>query len=307
MSKLINEPPIYRPKYTIKWFRLSVALVLCLSVWFAWVEKSLAATRSGSVGLTGTISAPPPTTAATISVPVNGATFTTIPITVSGICPDGLLIKLFKNNVFSGSGQCNGGSFSIKTDLFAGLNELIARDYDALDQAGPDSNTVTVSYNHSQAGTGARISLSSNYAKRGSNPGETLVWPIILSGGSGPYAISVDWGDGKTPDLQSQTFPGIVNIQHVYDQAGVYNIIVKASDKDGNVAFLQLVGVANGPLSQDSTATKDKTPTAPTTKIRIIWQPAAILVPFIFSTFWLGRKYELKVLKKRIERGVRPF
>jgi hypothetical protein len=291
-----------------------VMAILLVSLWL-FPATALAAPppqnpQSGSVGLQGQISAPPPTIAATISIPRDGQSFTSLPVTVSGLCPNDLLIKVFKNNVFAGSVQCKGGSYSLVIDLFSGQNELIARDYDALDQVGPDSNKVTVAYNDSRPGAGTRVSLTSNFAKRGANTGQALTWPIILSGGEGPYAISVDWGDGKAPDLISQQFPGTFNIQHTYDSPGVYNIIVKVSDKNGGVAYLQLVGVGNGPLSQDQIAAaknNGQNGSGTTPKTKILWQPAAILIPFILSTFWLGKKYELKMLKKKIERGDRPF
>jgi hypothetical protein len=267
--------------------------------------------QSGSVGMQGTISSPPPSTPATISTPSNGQGFTTLPITVSGLCPGDVLVKVFKNNVFAGSVQCENGSYSLIIDLFNGQNELVARVYDALDQAGPDSNIVTVTFTDTRQGTASRVSLTSNYAKRGANPGQTLVWPIILSGGTGPYAISVDWGDGKTPDLMSQQFPGTFDIKHVYDSPGVYNIVIKATDNNGGVAFLQLVGIANGPLSQDNGGQGDDTDSegagVTTPPARILWQPAAIMIPLILSTFWLGKKYELKMLRKKIEQGERPF
>ena len=264
--------------------------------------------QNGSVGFQGTISAPPPTVGATISIPRDGQSFSTLPIDVSGICPKGLLVKLFKNNVFSGSQQCENGSFSIRIDLFTGTNELVARVYDALDQAGPDSNKVTVSFNDNRQGTLSRPTLTSNYAKRGTMPGEKLEWPIVLAGGEGPYALSVDWGDGKAPDLKSLQFPGTFTIDHVYDSPGIYNIIVKVTDKNGYSAFLQLVGVANGPLSQENASSSSKdSETAQTPKVKVLWQPAAFSIPFILSTFWLGRRYELRVLKRKIERGDRPF
>ncbi|MCA1807622.1 MAG: hypothetical protein LC687_07225 [Actinobacteria bacterium] len=96
--------------------------------------------QGGAIGMQGSISAPPPSQAASITVPANGATFGETPITVSGLCPDDdYLIKLFRNNIFSGSVQCEDGSYSLETGLFIGENELIARVFDALDQAGPDS------------------------------------------------------------------------------------------------------------------------------------------------------------------------
>lgn len=282
-------------------------VAICVIVMPALVNAQSPNPQDGAIGVQGKLSSPPPTTGATIAVPTNGQGFSNLPITVSGICPNDLLVKVFKNNVFAGSVMCNNGSYSIQIDLFNGQNELVARVYDALDQAGPDSNTVTVIYTDSRQGTASRVSLTSNFAKRGANPGQTLVWPIIVSGGEGPYAISVDWGDGKTPDLISQPFPGTMDIKHVYDSPGIYNIIIKATDKNGGIAFLQLVGVANGPLSQDNGGEGDGGIGLTSPQTRILWQPAAIMIPLIISTFWLGKKYELQVLKRKIERGERPF
>jgi len=66
--------------------------------------------QSGSVGLEGTISTAAPTRGATITTPGNGATFTSVPITVNGLCPKGLLVKLYANNIFVGSVPCDTGS-----------------------------------------------------------------------------------------------------------------------------------------------------------------------------------------------------
>ncbi|NBU33140.1 hypothetical protein EBQ81_06905 [bacterium] len=215
---------------------------------------------------------------------------------------------MFKNNVFAGSVQCTNGSYSIQIDLFSGANELVARVYDDLDQAGPDSNIVNVSFNDTKTGSKNRVTLTSNFAKRGAFPGETLTWPLVISGGSGPYAVSIDWGDGTAADLSSQPFPGAFNIKHIYKDAGIYNIIIKVVDTDGSSAYLQLVGVGNGPLSQTNTTT-GKSASQPVSSVntKIVWQPALIIFPFIISTFWLGKRYELSMLKRKINRGEHPF
>ncbi len=98
--------------------------------------------QSGAVGVQGQIGGAPPSQAPTISVPTNGQRFSNTPITVSGICTKGLLVEIFNNGVFAGSVFCNNGSFSLQIDLFDGQNDLIARVYDALNQASPDSTTV---------------------------------------------------------------------------------------------------------------------------------------------------------------------
>jgi hypothetical protein len=289
---------------TSKWPVLILGLcVIGLAILVApkvWAANFPPEQSSGSIGLQGTIASPPPKQAATIATPVNGASFNNIPITINGLCPSGLLIKIFSNNVFVGSEQCDHGSYSIQIDLFAGQNDLVARDYDALDQAGPDSNTVTVTFNDAlTAQFGSRVSLTSPYAKRGVDPGSTLSWPIIISGGNGPYAVSVDWGDGAPTTLLSQPFTGTINITHIYKTAGVYTIIVKATDVNGTEAFLQLVGVANGAV-QSSASAKSGGNTAPP---QAEWWPALAMIPLILAAFWVGQRHELFTIRRQLEKS----
>ncbi|HSH55421.1 MAG TPA: hypothetical protein VK983_01185 [Candidatus Limnocylindrales bacterium] len=259
--------------------------------------------KSGSVGLEGTISSPPPSRAATITTPVNGRAFTSTPITVNGLCPQGTMVKLFSNNIFVGSVRCTNGSYSLQIDLFSGANDLVARVFDDLDQAGPDSNIVRVTFNDAQFNAfSSRVTLTSNYARLGANPSQTISWPIILSGGVGPYAISVDWGDGKPLTLKSIPFAGNFNVDHIYDSAGVYRIIVKATDANGLTGYLQLIGVANGEVKAAGVATKDGTGSTTVIKeTKYSLMPSLIALPLILATFWLGRKYEIQRLRRRIE------
>jgi len=128
---------------------ITALLFLCISLYSLPVRAAPPAQnpQNGSVGLEGEVPGSPPTTGATITVPGNGQTFSTTPITVAGICPKGLLVEIFKNNVFGGSTECTTGSFSLQVDLFDGRNDLVARVFDSLNQSGPDSATVSVNYN----------------------------------------------------------------------------------------------------------------------------------------------------------------
>lgn len=279
-----------------------LALLACLLI-IASGANALGSSQnpqSGSVGLEGTVPGNPPTQAATIGVPTNGQVFTSIPIVVSGLCKTDLLVKVFSNNVFVGSAVCVNGSYSLKIDLFSGRNDLIARVYDSLDQAGPDSNVVTVTFNDAQfAQFGTHVTITSSYARLGVNPGAVLTWPLILSGGRPPYALSADWGDGNGADLKSITFPGVVDINHSFTQAGVYNIVVKATDANGTSAYLQLVGVANGKIAGGLSTSNGNTTVI--TKVIILWQFMLIALPLIAAAFWLGRRHELFVIRKSIE------
>lgn len=261
--------------------------------------------QSGSTGLSGTVPGPPPSQAATIDIPRNGQSFNTIPITVSGFCPANTLIEIYKNNVFAGSAQCQGTSYTLQIDLFDGRNDLVAKDFDSLNQQGPDSNTVTVNFSSGIAIPGNRITLTTDFAKRGADPGTILTWPITLSGGTGPYAFSIDWGDKSAPDLLSQPAPGNLTLQHTYAQAGVYKVTVKATDVNGNSAFLQLVAIANGPVQQTGTNSKNSIITTQQTKV-LLW-PIIVLFVLLLSSFWLGRRHQLEAIKNRLAKGEQPF
>lgn len=280
------------------------------------VAHAQTATESGSVGVSGVVSAPAPNRVPIISIPNSGVTITVVPMLVSGICDNDLLVKVFKNGVFAGSAQCQNGSFSMSMDLFNGRNDLTAKQYDLLDQESPASAIVSVLYSDNSANATAndRVTLTTNFAKKGTDPGEKLIWPFAISGGTGPYAVTVEWGDGET-SLYSLAAPGEFSIDHVFNSAGSYTVVVKAVDVNGRTALLQVVAIANGSLSQTGsngstngkggTAAGDET--SGETKTRILWQPAAIMIPFILSTFWLGKRYAIRRLRKKIEAGERPF
>ncbi len=247
---------------------------------------------------------PPPKTAPTIGTPSNGAVFTSIPIAVTGLCTKDLLVKVFANNVFVGSVLCAAsGSYSLQISLLDGRNDLVARQFDSLDQPGPDSNIVTVTYNNTSFATSniPQLTLSSNYARRGANPGEELQWPITISGGTAPYAMSVDWGDGKPATLYSEPVAGTFTTSHVYASPGSYVVIVKATDKNGETAYLQLVAVANGAVGQ-ATNSSSGGKNSSVTKIIVLWIPAALMIPLIITSYWLGRRSELLSLRRHLER-----
>lgn len=258
--------------------------------------------KPGSYGLEATKTQPAPTQAPTITTPGNGASFSTSPIAVNGICVDGLLVQVFNNGVMVGAVMCSGGSFTLQVSLFAGTNELTAIMYDDLEQAGPVSNIATVNYTDTNfTSFGELITLTSSFGRRSAPAGSALSWPLQLTGGTGPYAFSIDWGDGSSAELKSQSLSGVVTIAHTYKQAGIFQVNVKVTDANGVSAFLQLIAVGNGKVDPAGTTGTDE-PAGEIT--RVIWIPAAIALVLLFPAFWLGRRSQLvslhnKMLKDR--------
>jgi len=254
--------------------------------------------KPGSYGLAATKLQPAPTQGASITTPGNGSSFNTSPITVSGICPNDLLVQVYDNGVMVGSVMCVNGSFSLQVSLFAGTNELSVTVFDNLEQAGPSSAAVTVNYTDTNfSAFGALVTLTSSYGRRSAAAGSELGWPLQLSGGTGPYAFSLDWGDGSSAELKSQSLAGIVNITHVYKKAGIYQVNIKVTDVNGVSAFLQVIAVSNGQVDAASTA-PDKTTTNVITKI--LWIPAVIALVLLVPTYWLGRRSQLVSLRNKM-------
>lgn len=258
----------------------------------------------GSYGLSATKTQDPPTTAATITTPGNGASFGNSPITVSGICTNNLLVQVYNNGVMVGAVMCTNNSFSLEASLFAGANEFTAIMYDDLEQAGPISNIVNVTYTDANIGAfGQLITLTSSYGRRAASTNSELTWPLQLTGGTGPYAFSLDWGDSSSTELKSQSLAGLVTIAHMYKKAGIYQVNVKATDVNGVSAFLQVVAVSSGKVDSAAAGAGGGT-NGGAPKTTVLWAPAAVSVALLVPTFWLGRMSQLvslhnKMLKER--------
>lgn len=261
--------------------------------------------KPGSYGLAATKKQEPPKQAATITTPGNGASFSSSPITVSGICETDLLVQVYNNGVMVGSTMCASGSFSMQVSLFAGTNELTANMYDSLEQGGPVSNIVTVNYTDTSfTAFGSLITLTSSYGRRSAPAGSELSWPLQLTGGTGPYAFSLDWGDGSAAELKSQSLSGVVTISHVYKKAGIYQANVKVSDVNDVSAFLQLVAVSSGKVDGAATTGTTANDSSGAGKTTVLWIPAAVALVLLIPAFWLGRRSEIvsiqnKMLKDR--------
>jgi hypothetical protein len=262
--------------------------------------------KSSSYGLEATKTQSPPETPPTISTPGSGASYGTSPITVSGVCQTDLLVQVYNNGVLAGSIICTNGSYTLQVTLYLGQNDLTAFQYDDLEQASPISNSVSVTYTSpSLAAFGTSITLTSNYGRRAANPGSTLTWPLILAGGSGPYAFSIDWGDGTSPELKSQPLPGEINISHVYKQAGLYKVTVKVTDVNGVSAFIQLTAVANGQPA--ATTASDSKNTSTTYVTKVMWFPAVIVALLLLPTYWIGRRSQLVTLHRKLEKEMAEY
>jgi hypothetical protein len=59
--------------------------------------------------------------------------------------------------------------------------------------------------------------------------------------------------------------------------------------------------VANGTVGSSANSTSGKEKVITVTKTQILLWPSLVAIPLIMLTFWIGRRYELLSLRKRIE------
>lgn len=283
---------------------LLLAVGLLLGVYTSYAASP--GPEAGSVGLSGVVPGKPPTVAPTIDTPRSGERFSTTPVTVSGTCPKGTLVEVFKNKIFAGSTPCdNSGKYSMDIDLLIGANILLARVYDDLNQAGPDSNKPTVYYDAlpAQAGPltsldfgGAQMLLNTDAVFRGVFPNQEMNMPIDILGGTPPYAINVQWGDSSNkvvPRGNNQSF----TIGHIYSKPGTYQIRIQGSDANGRVAFMTVAAIVNGQPSAATGSTDEAVSPGTLARLLTLW-PLYTSVVAIAISFWLGERREKYILTR---------
>jgi hypothetical protein len=208
------------------YFGLSVLLVMVGLALGASTLTAAAATqeKQGAVQVTAQINGPLPISPPTILEPSRGQTLTSNPVVVSGDCLVSLLVEIRKNGYLAGSARCNNnGSYSLKIDLLYGTNKLIARQFNG-SGGSPDSNIVMVDYRPITpiaAPPITQLLIQSATSAQAASIGEELLWSIQLLGGTPPYALSWDWGDG-TIDLKSLEKNGDYTGSHTYSTPGTH-------------------------------------------------------------------------------------
>lgn len=285
---------------------LSLCILLAV-VGFAMGTFSVSAQSpppdSESISLTGTVPGPPPKNPATIKSPNNQQHFTTSPITISGTCPKDTLVEIFKNDIFAGSTICTkNGTFSLEVDLLVGMNTIVARVFDALNQEGPVSNTVIVYYDvlPSQGAPitaldfgGAQLLLNTDAVFRGVFPEKAMNMPITILGGVAPYALNIQWDDSTNKVIPRNDNLGFT-VGHTYKKPGTYQVSLQATDAGGRVAFLTVAAIVNGQPAPAAATVGTKNVT---NKLLVLW-PLYVSLVAVTVSFWLGERREKKIFAK---------
>lgn len=276
-----------------RWGRLVVAVVFVLPFLLLILGSVLpvGAQQSGDIDVSAVVPGAAPTTAPTIGRPANNATFSEKNIEVTGGCTSGLIVKVFSNGIFVGSTVCQGdNTYSLRVDLFVDRNELVARQYDLLNQPGPNSEVVVVFYLPQQPlpdlpgetpmpespnadngngnggagdtpGTSPRadqtpdtvaefqLVIDYDYTSQAAFVGQPFSLPIHFIGGTPPYTITIDWGDGSVNHFVRHSTEDFL-AEYTYTRPGLITITITITDSTGQVSRLQFVTLIHGNLDK---------------------------------------------------------
>jgi hypothetical protein len=260
-----------------------------------------AAQSQDSVTINATVLGQPPADPPIIDSPLPGSTLQEKKVDVKGTCVTSLVVKVFRNGIFAGSTLCQpDGTFSLQIDLVDNTNDLVARQYDLLSQPSPPSETVQVFYSalppafapdETSQTASFQLIIDYDYNFQGVFIHEPFNLPIHFTGGSAPYAVSVDWGDGETNVFSRKDASQFFG-EHAYAKAGPHMVKIRVSDSDSQEASLQFVLIVNGgsvaalPIHNDKGVADNQTVWEAVLYSSLTAGAVSFTAGFLVATFW---------------------
>lgn len=298
---------------------------------------------SGDVAVGVVVNGPPPTVGAFITSPIEGITIVNLnPTLVSGTCLVNTFVVVYNDGTLSSSAICKSDStFTVNVQLHSGNNALSAKNFDNLNQPGPVTPTVNITFTSVDVvannvpqpvlpetpviipGVAPSIAECAAYKvpltlPLGGQPHVAVVCVprsiaqntdhqigVLVWGGVPPYALNFAWGSGDST-LLSVEAPGYRTIKVHYASSGVYTINIQVTDR--------LSSAATG---QSAIQVTNTTTTAPQTLSQIVnnvftgsWLqtpvPLYVIAVGLTLGFWGGdifnRHFGAKQIQKRTKR-----
>lgn len=145
------------------------------------------------------------------------------------------------------------------------------------------------------------LSIITEYSFVARRVGQHFDCTMRVSGGTGPYFITVDWGDGQTSTLNTSE-AGPIAVSHIYQKSKQYVLHTTVRDHAGQTATMQTSAVI---LSKNVgfasvTAGQGWLPQLLTNMRAWLWVvwPTYALTIFMAISFWLGEREEYRRLAR---------
>jgi hypothetical protein len=255
-KRLSHEHTSYRGLFVV----LLIGL-LCLT--------AIGRVRADDYSVSAAVPAGSLTVPADITSPVDGTVLQTSTAEIKGTCQVvvlGTVVVIERNGTDIGSQACqSNGTFSITVTLLEGQNTLVPKEFDGGGAPGPDGSAVHVTYQSaavvsppiSVGGATVPARSTARPAANSSKPlsirldraylvyqlGQSVGLPISIVGGTAPYVLHIDWGDGMTSEWNIVA-AGARNFEHTYAVANAYKIKLDLQDSSG-LRYEAQVGTIN--------------------------------------------------------------
>ncbi len=299
---------------------IAVCLMLLSFVWGFNIQSA----HADSYDVSASVPFPAPTAAAVIDPSFAGSTQTAEVVELFGTCQSvypSSIVSIWRDGQLLGSTNCQANNtFRLNITLALGGNSLIARTSSISLIYGPDSQPVNVTYTPSTVPTIASpgptpatnnpsdLRITSNQPVAVMSESNTVTIEIKVDGGTSPYTITINWGDGST-ETQTVAGPGLYRFTHTYASPNIFRVLASVTDVLGATKVFQFIVTSTSP--QAATAQKptaETTPQSADSKGRNYFLLLGtfiglfVLLIIFLTSFWLGRRYEHKhavVAKKR--------
>jgi hypothetical protein len=235
------------------------ALLVGVGVLLVTLTVSAFNVKADDLYVTATVPAPIPTGAPVFTSPSDGYTTDNPTVDFEGTCPvitPAVVIGLYEGATLLGSDQCSpSGNFAISAQLTTGAHSVVATVVTITGDTGESSTPLHVTYTlpvttiptspttpvtpgqptspPSVNGDGLApiLQITSDKPFILFQPGIQTTWKGSFAGGSAPYTVHVNWGDGVSDSFTSDG--SAVSYHHTYTTSGSYTITVTITDQAG--------------------------------------------------------------------------
>ena len=237
--------------------------------------------------VTATVPAPIPAGAPEFTSPEDGTVTDTSSVRFEGTCPiitPAIIVALYEGSTQMGSGICEtDGTFAVTASLTPGTHSIVATVVTITGGVGQSSAPLTITYTppipvtpvtpttpdspsaptnptrptapptNDDAAAPLEIVSEKPFITFGVDLNAT--WKVSFRGGSQPYTVIINWGDGTIQTL-TITSSDFQNLSHIYRTNRVYTVTATVQDSHGRTIIRSYAAMrTNGaPVSRTGTS-----------------------------------------------------
>ncbi|HTH72038.1 MAG TPA: hypothetical protein VL737_01600, partial [Candidatus Pristimantibacillus sp.] len=146
------------------------------------------------------------------------------------------------------------------------------------------------------------------YHYQAHSAGQSVDWQLGLTGGTPPYNLSIDWGDGTTSSI-NRPDSSEFKLSHAYTKLSAtdqnFTVLIAVVDARGATTTIQLVAVvkATAALANTHRTLFGGLVSFVRQWLWVVW-PAYIAVVLMVISFWIGEReaYRQFMERRRLKR-----